>query len=53
MDVAELHDRLAERAFLYDDPDAYMAGVDEALEILLASLETARNADDARTLRGA
>lgn len=27
----ELRDRLADRAFLFDDPKAYLAGVDAAL----------------------
>lgn len=27
----QLRDRLADRAFLFDDPNAYLAGVDAAL----------------------
>lgn len=34
MDTAELHDLLQQRAFLHDDPDAYLAGVDDALHLL-------------------
>jgi hypothetical protein len=34
MDVTQLHDQLAQRAFLHDDPDAYLAGVRDALEVL-------------------
>lgn len=33
MDNALRHD-LADRAFLFDDPDAYLAGVDAALRAL-------------------
>lgn len=29
-----LRHRLADRAFLFDDPDAYLAGVDAALQAL-------------------
>lgn len=29
-----IRDRLADRAFLFDDPKAYLAGVDAALEAL-------------------
>lgn len=29
-----IRDRLADRAFLFDDPNAYLAGVDAALEAL-------------------
>lgn len=53
MDVAELHDRLAERAFLHDDPDAYLAGVSDALQLLAGELVTAWESEDARGLRGA
>lgn len=31
---AELHDQLQERAFLHNDPDAYRAGVEDALRLL-------------------
>ncbi len=38
MDVAHLHDQLRQRAFLHDDPDAYLAGVDDALTVLTDDL---------------
>ena len=53
MDVAELHERLAQRAFLHDDPDAYLAGVSDALEILVEQGPAAWEPDDTRGLRGA
>lgn len=34
MDVANLHEQLRQRAFLHDDPDAYLAGVDDALAVV-------------------
>jgi hypothetical protein len=34
MNVAQLQDQLRQRAFLHDDPDAYLAGVDDALTVL-------------------
>lgn len=53
MDVAELHDRLAQRAFLHDDPDAYLAGVNDALELLVHDLVTTWESEDAQGQRGA
>ena len=38
MDVAELQHQLADRAFLHDDPDAYRAGVNDAIEALVRDL---------------
>lgn len=29
--ATDLHDALAPRAFLHDDPESYLAGVDDAL----------------------
>jgi hypothetical protein len=44
MDVDVLHEELKQRAFLHDDPEAYLAGVDDALEVLaddvIAALES-------------
>lgn len=34
MTPAQLHDQLQERAFLHNDPDAYRAGVEDALRLL-------------------
>ena len=34
MDAATVHEQLRQRAFLHDDPDAYLAGVDDALAIV-------------------
>jgi hypothetical protein len=51
LDVTDLHDQLAERAFLHDDPDAYLAGVRDALDVLI-ELDT-EQPEVARTLRGA
>ena len=34
MDTAELRDQLQQRAFLHDDPDAYLAGVKDTLQLL-------------------
>ena len=38
MDVEVVHDELRQRAFLHDDPDAYMAGVADALDVLAEDL---------------
>lgn len=38
MDTAELQQQLRRRAFLHDDPDAYLAGVDDALHLLREEL---------------
>jgi hypothetical protein len=53
MDVARLHDQLTQRAFLHDDPEAYLAGVDDALEVLATALVTTPQSEDARDRRGA
>ena len=53
MDVAELQERLSQRAFLHDDPDAYLAGVTDALEVLAEERPTDAEPADARRLRGA
>ena len=34
METADLHDQLQQRAFLHDDPDAYLAGVKDTLQLL-------------------
>lgn len=52
MDVAVLQDKLVGRAFLHDDPEAYLAGVNDALEVLMPDL-TAAEDDEERTARGA
>lgn len=31
MSTSDVHDDLAPRAFLHDDPESYLAGVDDAL----------------------
>lgn len=51
MDVTRLTDQLAQRAFLHDDPDAYLAGVRDALGVI-ADDSRAESEDD-RELRGA
>jgi hypothetical protein len=51
LDVTDLHDQLAQRAFLHDDPDAYLAGVRDALDVVITA--DAEQPEDARTLRGA
>ena len=38
MDVAHVHDLLEQRAFLHNDPEAYRAGVDDALRVLTDDL---------------
>ena len=50
MDAETLHDRLRQRAFLHDDPDAYLAGVADALAMLDAQLTIV---DDDTEARGA
>lgn len=42
-----IRDRLADRAFLFDDPNAYLAGVDAALK----ALEDQRTDDKQNTER--
>lgn len=34
MNAANLPDQLVERAFLHNDPDAYLAGVNDAVRLL-------------------
>ena len=41
MDVTQLHDQLKQRAFLFADPDAYLAGVDDALAVVTSIDEPA------------
>lgn len=38
MELADLKDQLQQRAFLHDDPDAYLAGVKDALSVLTDNL---------------
>ena len=51
MDVTRLQDQLAQRAFLHDDPDAYLAGVRDALNVVTD--DTRAEPEDQRELRGA
>ena len=39
MDAALVHEQLRQRAFLHDDPDAYLAGVDDALAVVEDAVE--------------
>ena len=39
MDAATVHEQLRQRAFLHDDPEAYLAGVDDALAIVEDAVE--------------
>ena len=48
MDVTQVHDQLKQRAFLHSDPDAYLAGVDDALAVVTSLEEPA--ADEDRTI---
>jgi hypothetical protein len=50
MHVAELQDRLAQRAFLHDDPEAYLAGVSDALAVVS---DAADDVEDQTERRGA
>ena len=38
MDSAALQEQLRQRAFLHNDPDAYLAGVRDALQLLADDL---------------
>ena len=38
MNVEVVRDELKRRAFLHDDPEAYMAGVEDALDVLAQDL---------------
>ncbi len=49
MDVGNLHDQLQQRAFLHDDPDAYLAGVDDALAVLTDDLVQIWQSEDAQS----
>ena len=40
MDVTQVHDQLRQRAFLHSDPDAYLAGVDDALAVVTSGEES-------------
>jgi hypothetical protein len=53
LDVTDLHDQLAERAFLHDDPDAYLAGVRDTLDVLVRDLAVAWEPVDGQDRRGA
>ena len=48
MNVDVLHDELRRRAFLHDDPEAYLAGVDDALETLTSDLVVDQDAKEER-----
>lgn len=39
MDVVALQEQLRARAFLHDDPDAYLAGVRDAVSVLADDAE--------------
>lgn len=39
MNVAAVQDQLRARAFLHDDPDAYLAGVKDAVTVLVEQAE--------------
>lgn len=41
----QLRDQLADRAFLFDDPNAYLAGVDAALRALDEQRQTPQPTD--------
>ena len=34
MDITQLQDQLRDRAFLHDDPEAYLAGVHDAVTVI-------------------
>ena len=53
MDVTDLQEQLAQRAFLHDDPDAYLAGVRDALGVLTDQQLRTVESEDAQHLRGA
>ena len=53
MDMTTLTEQLAERAWLHDDPRAYLAGVRDALGVVTEELEVTREAEDVREVRGA
>lgn len=38
IDPQAVRDRLADNAFLFEDPDAYTAGVDDALQLVIDQL---------------
>ena len=46
MDVVALQDQLRARAFLHDDPDAYLAGVHDAVSVLTDEVEVRTSATD-------
>ena len=46
MDVVALQDQLRARAFLHDDPDAYLAGVKDAVSVLIDDVEVRTPAAD-------
>ena len=48
MDVAALQDQLRARAFLHDDPDAYLAGVKDAVSVLTEDVEVRTPGADER-----
>ena len=51
MDSTDLHEQLRQRAFLHNDPDAYLAGVADAMQLLRP--EPALEATDLDEARGA
>ena len=46
MDVVALQDQLRARAFLHDDPEAYLAGVHDAVSVLADELEIRAPGED-------
>ncbi len=48
MDVGALHDQLVQRAFLHDEPEAYLAGVEDALDVMADDLVEVWESDHAR-----
>ena len=49
--LAQVRDALAGRAAVFDDPDAYLDGVDDALELLDEVSAPEPTTDDARPQR--
>ena len=53
MDVTQLQDQLRQRAFLHSDPDAYLAGVNDALAVVVSVEEGASDDEDGFSAYGA
>ena len=53
MDVTDLQEQLADRAWLHDDPHAYLAGVHDDLAVVTVQLESPTEPEGSRGLRGA